>query len=106
MINEKLKKTVVKMITDKMLKEAVKRASYLSWGPLNYLANKLIFKVINEAIELGILELSVAMVRHDINKNIAQIRNIVQKYELKKTEDERRALDEELKKAYDKLFEF
>jgi hypothetical protein len=105
-MNDQLKKTIIDLIVKKIMEEAVKKASYLAWGPLNFIASAILTKALQKAIEFGILELGVALMKREVNKQVSEVREIVQKYTEDKTDVERKELDEELKKAYDDLFKF
>jgi len=105
-MQDQIKSTVINLITNQILKYAILKAPYLGWGPMGWITTQIVSRVITKAVEFGVLELGVASMRKEVNNQVKAVRQIIQKYEGERTDEEKRILDEELKKAYDDLFKF
>jgi len=105
-VDDRLKKTIVQLLSSQIVKYALFKAPYLAWGPLPWFISQVVTRVLKKAIEFGILELGVAALKDEIDDEVKEVKKVVKKYDDKKTDEEKRVLDNELKKAYSDLFKF
>jgi len=104
-MHDQIKATVIDLVVKQIMKYVVDKASYLTWGPLNMFTKLIVKKVVVKAIEFGVLELGSIMIKIEVNKEVKEIRDLVNQYK-DKTAKEKKELDEKLKKAYDNIIKF
>lgn len=98
-LTDSIKNTIVDLVVEQLLKELVKKAPVLAWGPFNVVVEYILRKILFKAVDAGLLELSVGMMRYNVNREVNRITDIAQ--QMKRADEKRQGeLEVELRSAY------
>lgn len=102
----KIKETVIDLVVEKLLEQIIAKAAFMSWGPLPAITSFFLKKILVKAVDAGLLELAVGMMRHEVNQQVNKINDIARQIERTSDEAKQKELDDKLRDAYRDLIKF
>ena len=109
-VEEQIKRLVVGLAKRQLLDFLVKKAAFFALPVVNPLAGWIIGFVLEKALEVTILGVTLAYIELDVNGDVKEVKRILEKIAQKKlenaSEEELRKLDDDLAKAALKLISF
>lgn len=105
-MEELLKDTLIKVITKKLVEEAVKKAAFLAIGPVNFILKELTFKLVSYIVEAGFMELSIAIYGFKVDREVSEIHSILDKISTAQSDEEIIQYEKQLEEASYRFISF
>jgi hypothetical protein len=106
-----LRDQLLNYLIKKAVEALFKEVSFLSWGPLAFIAKYIVEKVVIQIVDLSILGSMIAYIRYDVTGEVNELNDLVKQIELKIsagaiTDEEIKEYDERIKDVGSDLIRF
>ena len=108
-MGEEFKKRLARYASKQILEMLIKKAAFLSWGPLSWIISEVLYKLAYKFLEATILGLHIIMLEYDVKKDVDKVEKILEKIKSVgegTTSAEKEKLDKELAEAGIDLIKF